>query len=152
MMSAYNKNQRVGFWMKILAAKMEAQMNSKLKDVDITATQLGIMEYILTHPNHSQIVDISEYFNVKHTSVLHVMRLLEKKKCIYRQDMKIGRGKHICLTEKGEQLVEKYKYKIDEAEKELFNGISEKDLNNLLRLLGIFQKNLESAVKQSHES
>ena len=134
----------VGMYLKKIGNRLERGKNRRLKTLGLTGTQMEIMEY-LHYQNGGEcgISDIASYFDVKHTSVIHVIKLLEKKELIGRKDRKQGsRSRQICLTAEGEKIMEEMalgKLRIDrilmkdmtEDEKQVLQGLLQRAYENL---------------------
>ncbi|MDO4175093.1 MAG: hypothetical protein Q4D42_10050, partial [Eubacteriales bacterium] len=95
------------------------------------------------HPEKNQVSDIAEYFSVKHTSVLHVLRLLEKKGCIYREETENGR-RPVKLTQHGAELVKMNESSAAKMEKIMFAGLSEEERRTFIRLIQQINENCEN--------
>lgn len=136
-------NRHTGYYIKQIANQLEAGWNAALKNLDVTGTQLCTLEYLYHNPEKNQVSDISEFFGVKHTSTLHVLRLLEKKNCIYREEAENGR-RPVKLTPHGIDLVKINESGAAKVEKVLFDGFSEEERQTFLRLLKRIHKNCEN--------
>lgn len=135
-------NCHIGYYMKKISNRMEAGHNRSLKNYQLTGTQLAIMEYLFHNDNSLTVSDIAAYFDVKHTSVLHVIKLLEKKEYIYRAKAKhSGQARPITLTKQGKQLVRQNEYRIQEVDKVLFANFTEEEYSTLLHLLQKLEEN-----------
>lgn len=135
--------ERLGAWISFLGRKMDTNGNILLKDMGITVMQLRVMRYIRTHPEETQIADIAEFFGVKHTSTIHVVRALEEKDCIYREPIRRSRGKKIKLTSLGETIADQNESKIDQMEEIMLAGFSEEEKKVLFRFLNRINDNLD---------
>lgn len=135
--------ENAGYFIKKISNKMEASWNAALKSMNVTGTQLHVMEYIYHNPEKSLTADISEFFGVKHTSTLHVLRALEKKQYIYHEEAEKGRGRPIRLTEQGIALVKHNESGAELFIQTMFAGMDDKDKQTLLCLLKQVDHNLE---------
>lgn len=136
-------DKRIGPWLRILVRKMEQDGNSLLKDTDITVMQLRVMKYLKAHPEAPQIADISEFFDVTHTSMIHVVNALEKKGYVYREPIRRSRGKKIILTDSGKKLADENEGRIDHLEEAMMDDFSASDQAALLKMLQKINNNLD---------
>ena len=135
----------VGYFIKRISNHLEAGWNAALKCMDVTGTQLWTMEYLYhCAPDASSVSHIAAYFGVKHTSALHVLRLLEKKGHIVREQPEKGqRCGTIRLTDSGVRLVQGNESRWETVNQIMFAGISAREQQELLRLLRKVSDNLD---------
>ena len=138
------EQQILGFLMKSLVNHMESNINAELKNTGITVTQLGIMEFIYYSKEPVQIVDIAEHFDVKHTSVLHVLKKLEEKGFVYRESIPHGHGSLLFLTKEGQAAVKRNEDLISKTEEKMMHTLSAEERADLRRMLQEMQKNIEA--------
>ncbi|MDO4286087.1 MAG: MarR family transcriptional regulator [Eubacteriales bacterium] len=136
-------NRHTGYYIKQIANRLEAGWNAALKNLDVTGTQLCTLEYLYHNPEKNQVSDISEFFGVKHTSTLHVLRLLEKKNCIYREEADNGR-RPVGLTQHGIELVKMNESGAAKMDEIMFSGFSNGERQTFLCLLKRVNDNLEN--------
>lgn len=139
----YQDSNRVGAWLRVLEQKVEKSGNALLKDSGITVMQLRVLRYVRVHPEESQIADISEFFGVTHTSMVHVVNSLEEKKYVLREPIRRSRGKKIVLTENGRKLADENENRIECVEEALTDGFSEQDKAELLEMMKRMNSNLD---------
>ncbi len=136
-------DNRIGAWIQVLERKLVQDGNNLLKDIGITVVQLRVMKYLKNHPEESQIADISEFFDVTHTSMIHVVNSLEDKGYVYREPIRRSRGKKIVLTDRGRILADENEERIDHIEGILMDGFSENEKKILLEMLKKMNANLD---------
>ncbi|MBD5101900.1 MAG: MarR family transcriptional regulator [Subdoligranulum sp.] len=142
-----DSERRLGAWMQLLVRKLNAGGNYLLKDKGITVMQLRILRYIRVHPEQTQITNISDFFDVRHTSTIQVIRALEEKGYIYREPIPHSHGKKIKLTQEGEMIAAQNENTIDQTEKIMFDGFSEEEKTFLFQLLGRINDNLDKGFQ-----
>lgn len=140
-------NDRIGAWLAITENKIERYGNRLLKDTDITVMQLRVLKYLQSHPDEAQIADLSEFFDVSHTSMVHVVNVLEDKGYVVRKPIRRSRGKKLILTDAGRKLAEENEDRIDLLEKTIMKDISKTDKEELLKLLMKVNENLDKELK-----
>jgi MarR family transcriptional regulator for hemolysin len=135
----------IGLYFKKINNRMVAERNLALKALGITSTQLDFLEYLYHCPEqYSTLSDLSAYFDVKHTSALHVIRILEQNNLIIREPVTSGsRCRRLCLTNAALSLVQEYEASIVSKEEQLTCGLTEADKHTLRQLLSRIYQNLE---------
>lgn len=135
-----------GIILKKINNRLEAGKNRNLKEFDITRTQLDFLIYLYKQEEKKRTVsDIAAFFDIRHTSVLHVLKILEEKELIYRESgEKNPRYKHICLTHKSKELVQKVEPSLKSEGEILLKGFSEAEITELNRLLCHLYENIVS--------
>ena len=136
-------------YFKKIHNQLETGFNKKYKKYGLTSTQLDVLMY-LSQETDSEITlsNIAAHFGVKHTSVIHVLRILEQKRFICKSTVKGTRAKPIILTEVGKQLgnqvISEIKQKSPILDEIMFAGLSESDKQLLEKMLNQIYTNLQS--------
>ena len=92
-------------YFKKIHNQLETGFTKAYKEYGLTSTQLDILRYLSENPaGENTLTDIASHFGVKHTSVIHVLKLLEKKGLIRKNPVQGTRAKPILLTDKGGSL------------------------------------------------
>lgn len=132
-------------YFKKIHNQLETSFNKVYKKYDLTSTQLDILMY-LSQEAHTDITltDIAAHFGVRHTSVIHVLKLLEKKGFICRHTVQGVRAKPILLTDNSRQLISDISQKGPLVDEIMFAGLSDTDRQLLEKMLRQIYNNLES--------
>lgn len=133
---------RISAWLQVLERKVNTEGNNLLRNTDITVMQLRVLKYLQSHPEESQIADLSEFFDVTHTSMVHVVNSLEDKGYVSRQPIRRSRGKNIVLSETGRKLAEENEGRIQQLEDEMTEGFTETEKEELVKMLKKINDNL----------
>lgn len=136
-------------YFKKIHNQLEAGFNREYKKYGLTSTQLDILMYLSQESDRkSTLSDIAAHFGVRHTSVIHVLKLLEQKGFIFKSTAQGNRAKSILLTDSGKQLgrqliseIQKKSPLLDEI---MFAGLSETDQQLLKKMLRQIYENLKS--------
>lgn len=122
-----------GLYLKKIHVALERGRNKSLKKYELTAPQMDTLIYLANHkPPENTLSGIADFFGVKHTSVIHVLKLLEKKQLIYREEPVRGKKmKPIFLTEKGKAIIEDDKKDMEWVQRVIFHGITEEEQRQL---------------------
>ncbi|MBD5551537.1 MAG: MarR family transcriptional regulator [Lachnospiraceae bacterium] len=136
-------------YFKKIHNQLEAGFNKTYKKYGLTSTQLDVLIYLSQEScMENTLTDIAAHFGVKHTSVIHVLKLLEKKGLICKSTVQGSRTKPILLTGDGMQLCNRLISKMQQEspllDEIMFAGLSENDRQYLKKMLRQIYRNLES--------
>ena len=136
-------------YFKKIHNQLEAGFNKEFKKFGLTSTQLDILLYLSQKTDgKNTLSDIAAHFSVRHTSVIHVLKLLEQKGFICKSAVHGVRAKPILLTDSGkqlgEQLISEMKQKSPLLDDIMFAGLSETDKQLLEKMLHQIYNNLKS--------
>lgn len=136
-------------YFKKIHNQLEAGFNKEYKKYGLTSTQLDVLMYLSQETGgETTLSDIAAYFDVRHTSVIHVLKLLEQKGFICKSAVSGTRAKPILLTDTGrqlgEQLASELKQKSPLLDEIMFAGLSEADRQYLGKMLEQIYQNLKS--------
>lgn len=125
--------------------QLDANFNKAYKKFGLTSTQLDVLMYLSQETdNKNSLTDIAAHFGVRHTSVIHVLKILERKGFICKNTAQDKRTKPIVLTESAKQLITEIHQKSPQLDEIMFDGLSESDKLLLHKMLEQIYKNLES--------
>ena len=135
----------IGSYLKKIHNHLERGKNSDLKRYGLTGTQLEALLYLRQKGGKTgTLSEMAQFFDVKHTSILHVVKLLEKKGLIARAEKKPGsRLREIRLTENGYMLTEEMERIKSEVDGIMLTGMSCEERAVLQRLLAKLYRNLK---------
>lgn len=141
-------------YFKKIHNQLESGFNREFKKYGLTSTQLDVLIYLSQKADRENTLsDIAAYFDVRHTSVIHVLKLLEQKGFICKSPAQGTRTKPILLTENGKQLGEKLIGEIEQRspllDEIMFAGLSEADKQLLEKMLRQVYQNLKSEAFQN---
>lgn len=132
-------------YFKKIHNQLEAGFNKVYKKYGLTSTQLDILMYLSKKTDKEiTLTDIAAHFGVKHTSVIHVLKLLEQKNFICRNTAQGIRAKPILLTDSGRQLISEISQTSPLLDEIMFAGLTEADKQLLEKMLHQIYKNLAS--------
>lgn len=132
-------------YFKKIHLQLDASFTRVLRGFGLTCTQFELLAYLAKEPDipHT-LTDIAAHFGVKHTSVIHVLKILEKNGFIYKSPSADARAKAILLTARAQQAITELSKNSPLLDQIVFAGLSEKDLHALERMLKQISQNLES--------
>lgn len=136
---------QIGMYLKKIHILLERRRNYEYRDYDLTSTQIDILEYLYFNgDDKNTLSDIALFFGVQHTSVIHVLKILEKKELIHRKESsRDSRCKAILLTQKGSAIVKSHLGCRTGHESLLCANIPEEDLQRLEKSLRQIYHNLQ---------
>ncbi|MBS5587620.1 MAG: MarR family transcriptional regulator [[Clostridium] spiroforme] len=112
---------------------------------NLTGPQTLILAYLYRRQNDDVFQkDIELEFNVRRSSATGVLKCLEANGFIRRESInRDARLKKIILTKKAYKHREVLERHIDELEKILVSGLSQQEIDDLIKILGKIKRNLE---------
>lgn len=132
-------------YFKMIHHQLDTNFNKAYKKFGLTSTQLDVLMYLSQETdNKNSLTDIAAHFGVRHTSVIHVLKILERKGFICKNTALDKRTKPIVLTESAKQLITEIHQKSPQLDEIMFDGLSESDKQLLHKMLEQIYKNLES--------
>lgn len=143
--------EHIGKHINRLSKDIRYSINGYLREKGYTMTgeQCRIMGYIKYCNDHGSCVyqkDIENSFEIKRSSVASILANMEKGGYIVREvDGADARVKKVILTEKGQNLQREMGLTIQMIESIIIRNMSEKDINELIRLTSLAISNLESS-------
>ena len=138
--------QEISRYFKKLHNGFERGRCRALRKYEVTGTQMDLLEYLYYgKEKNNTLSEIAAFFGVQHTSVIHVIKVLESKQMIYREEQN-GKRKPIFLTKLGREVMEdidRHKMQKDEM---LYQGFTEEELQTLEQMLGRIHHNMEQTA------
>ncbi len=141
--------KEINGYFKKIHNQLETGFNKEYKKYGLTSTQFDIMLYLTQEADREiTLSDIAAHFGVRHTSVIHVLKLLEQKGFICKSTVQGVRAKPILLTDSGKQLgnqlISEIREKNPLLDEIMFAGLSETDRQLLEKMLRQIYQNLKS--------
>lgn len=134
--------ENIGFLIKKISDRLLSELNYNLKKYDITARQLEVLDFINELGSISQ-KDLSEHLEVKHTTVIELLKKLQEKDFINKsQNEENAKYNVITLTAKGKELAEQLGTFKDEVENIIAKSLGKENKESLIHSLNIVYKNI----------
>lgn len=134
--------ENIGFLIKKISDRLLSELNYNLKKYDITARQLEVLDFINELDSISQ-KDLSEHLEVKHTTVIELLKKLQEKELINKsQNEENAKYNVITLTDKGKELAEQLGTFRDEVENIIAKSLGKENRESLIHSLNIVYKNI----------
>ncbi|WP_294152684.1 MarR family transcriptional regulator [uncultured Clostridium sp.] len=130
---------RLSLLLKTVNNLFERELNNKVSLMDLTNAQCGILGYLDKNRNKEiYLNDIEKKFCLKRPTVSGLIKRLEEKEFVIVEHKDNDRRyKQVRLTEKSEEILAIMKENLENTEKTLYENITEKDKEELYRILSI---------------
>jgi DNA-binding MarR family transcriptional regulator len=147
----YDLNSRtseptIGYYVKVIHHVLEKQMNTFLKKLDLTKTQMDVLHYLARNSAAGKAVkqkDLETYFHISNPSVSVMVDRLEYKGLLLRiKDDTDRRIRYLEPTEKAYSLMEEMHQAAVQVESEMLKGISESDVDSTRSTLKQIMNNM----------
>lgn len=144
----------IGLLIKKISNKLECRRNRCLKEFGLTGTQMDLLVYLYSHQERENTLsDIAAFFDIQHTSVIHVLKILEEKDYITKIPTKRNpRFKNICLTDKSFTIMKQIHSDIAAVHEQMVQGLSPKDQEELVGLLNQIYGNVENLKYETKDN
>ena len=143
-MSHAPRSNDIGFMIKMIHDDIDRIINNELRPFDLTSSQIVVLTYLSSHEGSEvTISDLQKHLGVAHPTVVGLINRLEKKELVETYTPSNDhRMRIVRLTDKARELLQGFPSK-DTVESRLLSGLSDAELQELQRLLGILKKNVE---------
>lgn len=136
----------IGFLVKVIKDNIERYFNQELKPEGLTASQVQVLKFLRDQGPGKRITqkDIEKYLHVSHPTVVGILKRLENKGFIRTEfDGGDKRYKYVYTTGKEAEFHERMERSHEEVEQRLTNGMTEEQLKELRKLLGMVYENVK---------
>jgi DNA-binding MarR family transcriptional regulator len=139
------KYDKLGILIKFIENAIRTDRNRILKEINLTATQMDVLTYLLFHQDSEINQKYIDYeFQIKNPTVTGILKRLESKGLITREiNAANARSKQLAVTDKAKLLQHKVKKMGSLIENKIANGLSPQEQEELLALLQRVLKNLK---------
>lgn len=125
---------------------LERGRSRALREYDVTGTQMDVLDYLHDHEDETNtLTELASSFGVKHTSMIHILKLLETKDLILRKE-EGTRSKPVCLTEHGKQIMQEVDRHKREKDEILYQGFTEEEQTALRGYLERVYRNIRQCA------
>lgn len=117
----------------------------------LNVTQVHIIKYLLDNKNEEVYQkDFENLLNIRKSTISGILSTMEKNNIITRASIKAGKGKRIELTDEALKCEAELKGKLEVFEKELVEGITEKDMETFYRVIDKMVENVKKKGNDYH--
>lgn len=139
----------LGLLFKMIHNRLEKGRNIQLSSYNLTGAQMDVLLYLFQHKGESvSQKEIGAHLDVCHTSIIDILRNLEKKHFIVRKvNEENARYRCVSITSLGEEVILSMGELKKEVDGILFAGFQEEELRRFSDYLNRVYKNLDKLVK-----
>ncbi len=128
-----------------LTNRIRRRITELASDLPYTGAQGKILHFLIAQKETVYQKDIEQEFSLRPSSATEMLKKMEEAGLIYRvSEEKDARLKRIVLTEKARFFEGDVQRGLNEIEKEISEGIKEKDLETFRKVLAKMLSNIES--------
>lgn len=137
------REKDIGALMKQISDKLQKSADASLKKSGLTMSQARALEYVHSQGGKTTQKEVEDYLGVSHPTVVGLISRLEKSGFLNcYQDAKNRRNKIVQETEKSQQIADLMYSDMDYTEKQIINGFSEEETEQLRKYLLIIYSNI----------
>lgn len=135
----------IGHLFKIISDGIRSQIDSQLRDQDLTCSQLRLLGYLDRNSGKATQKQLEDFLEVSHPTVVGIINRLEKNGYVESYfDENNKRSKIIVSGEKAIALSKQARKQRKQTDEILLNGLSEEEVKELVRLLNIVYNNIKN--------
>ncbi|PEM44735.1 MarR family winged helix-turn-helix transcriptional regulator [Bacillus wiedmannii] len=139
----YDIRQFNRFYTKVLGL-----FNNQILDTDYSLTETRIL-FEISERTECIANNLVQELNIDRSYMSRILRRFEKEGLIEkRSSIKDSRKNFLFLTKKGEELLDIIHIQSDEQINQLFNGLSDSEINEIRISMMIIKENLDKNIKQ----
>ena len=127
---------------------MRVEVDSALKQFDITGVQYTVLSLVDRHPGLSSAALSRRFYRTQQAMGQLLMGLEEKGWLIRSEDPQNRRMLMVTLTEEGHKVVKAGEVELDRVEQDAFSAFSDDDMEVFRRVL----ESMDRAITQREES
>lgn len=130
---------------KKLTLYMKTELDNKLRKYNLTATQFIVLEYLVENEGKNIIQkDICELLEIRHTTVVGIIKRLEEKELIIKSNNK--RTNIIKISNKGKELYNNLSGRKYYVEDILLSGFTKKEIKDMEEKLNKMYVNIKGNI------
>ncbi len=136
------KHESLGKYLSISSRALNSYLDRKLEKHDIARGQFPYL-IALYHKEGVSQQDLCDFYNFDKAAAVRAIKTLEEKGFVKKEiDLEDRRQYKIFLTEKGKEFKSIFLDILRSSEELMKSGLSEKDINDLIKNLKIIIRNL----------
>ena len=130
-------SDKAAILIKKAALEFDKISNAVLEEYDLTTAQYKVMKYLYEEADKGvRIVDLEKYYSMSHPTTIGIVQNLEKKGFVtYRENPNNARSRFIVPTEEAARMQKELEAVGGTLETELTQRLSEKERQELVKLL-----------------
>ncbi|MGN1048527.1 MAG: MarR family winged helix-turn-helix transcriptional regulator [Eubacteriales bacterium] len=134
----------IGYLLKNINDKLKVKADADLKSFHLTLAQSRVLAFLNDSGGSATQKEIEVYLRVSHPTVVGIVSRMEQNGYVSaRLDQSDKRNKIVQLTEQAENIGKDMLRNIRDNERKMLHSLTETEVGQLRRMLGIIYKNLE---------
>ncbi len=134
----------IGYLVKVLSERFQAHATRRMKEKNLTMSQIQTMICIHTHGGAVSQKAIENYLHVSHPTVVGIVSRMEKKGYVTtHQDEQDHRNKIVSTTKLADQLRDEAEAAQTQLEQDLCRGMTDAEVRQLKQLMMKVYHNLD---------
>ena len=145
-----NEEYEIGKQIQMLSRKIKRKMDEAFFSYGITGTQAFMLKFIHEKQLNGKVYakTIENEFDMRKPTITGILQLMEQNKFIKRKaEGEDARLKEIVITKKGMEIVKTVDLKVQELEKNIAKGISQKEIKEFLKIAEKISTNLSCPME-----
>ena len=143
------EQNHVGHLLKQLSDKMQAYADASLKKYNVTFSQAQVLKFVHDQGGKATQKAIEDHLGVSHPTVVGLISRLEKNGFLHcYMDTADRRNKIVCMTQSAEKVDRNMRQERAVVERRLTESLSEEEVEELRRMLGILYANVCGTEKE----
>lgn len=136
--------QPIGYLLKQITDKIKISADASFKERHLTLAQARVLQYVISRGGNTTQKDIEDYLDVSHPTVVGIVSRMEKNGyLICHMDSEDRRNKIVEATEPAFFIAQELEEGRIAQEEKLLRGLTEKEVEELHRMLQVIRKNVE---------
>lgn len=137
----------IGQLIKQISNHLINDLNNRLKDYDITFSQLQVLLVINESNDKLSQKDIADILKIKHTSLIDILKILERKELVIKNINKNdAKCNELELSEKGKVMIENLDLGKDETQEMMAETLGYSSVEEMISKFKEVLKKLEEGV------
>lgn len=137
-------NTHIGYLVKNIADKLHGRADANLKKHNLTFQQSKIIAFLANNNKKTSQKEIENFLQVSHPTVVGIVSRMEQNGFLQTAiDLTDKRNKIVYLTKKALAKWEELKFTIEQNEKNMVKGLTQKQIQQFILVLQHIYKNIE---------
>lgn len=137
-------NTHIGYIVKNIADKLHGRADANLKKHNLTFQQSKIIAFLANNNKKTSQKEIENFLQVSHPTVVGIVSRMEQNGFLQTAiDPTDKRNKIVYLTKKALAKWEELKFTIEQNEKNMVKGLTQKQIQQFILVLQHIYKNIE---------
>lgn len=132
-----------GYLIKNINDKIKVKADADLSTYGLTLAQSSVLGFLYQHGGEATQKEAEIFFEVSHPTMVGIISRMEQRGFLKSYfDPSDRRSKIIYLTDTAKKIGKKMRAMIRSREEDMTKGLSQKEVNELNRMLNVIYKNI----------